>query len=304
MNDERQDQGITESEIEVEAAGAADNVEAATTEVAADPAPETNEVETRARSQGWVPKDEFRGDPEKWRPADEFVKRGEEILPIALERARAAERRIQDMEAQFQQKLSRVERVSQIALERQRADLQSRYETALREAASNGDVERYDLLSRGREEAFQKFDEQVQKELQPDPAEQAKPTLPPEIKSTVDGWIAQNDWFNRDQELNAVAQQHHMRLLRDQPGLSLADNLAQTRKYVQQRYPERFGITQRPPVQASVESGGGRMSASAGPRAKGANDLPSDVRAVGERFVKQGLFKDLNEYARDYFADN
>jgi len=33
--------------------------------------------EDQAREQGWRPKEEYEGDPEKWRPAKEFVERGE-----------------------------------------------------------------------------------------------------------------------------------------------------------------------------------------------------------------------------------
>ena len=33
--------------------------------------------EVTAREQGWVPKEEYQGDPEKWRGAKEFVERGE-----------------------------------------------------------------------------------------------------------------------------------------------------------------------------------------------------------------------------------
>ena len=47
--------------------------------------------------------------------------------------------------------------------------------------------------------------------------------------------------------------------------------------------------------------GGSRVSASSGPRSKGASDLPADVRKAGERFVSQGLYKNLSEYARDYY---
>jgi len=266
----------------------------------AQPSNENNEVETRARSQGWVSKDEFRGDPEKWRPADEFVKRGEELLPIALERARAAERRTYDLESQYKQDIARLERMNNIALDRQRADLQARYDSAMRTAAANGDLDQYDQLSQNRERAIAQHDEHIQKQVRgPDQPHQ----MPAEVQQAVTGWVAQNDWFNRDPELNAVAQQQHMKLLREQPGLSLQDNLAQTKKYVQQRYPERFGVTQRAPVMSSVESGG-RMSAGAAARAKSGNDLPADVRAVAERFVKQGLFKDVNEYAREFFSDN
>jgi len=48
---------------------------------------ENNEkVEQEARGMGWVPQDEFRGDPEKWRPANEFLDRGKNMLPILQER--------------------------------------------------------------------------------------------------------------------------------------------------------------------------------------------------------------------------
>jgi len=262
--------------------------------------PAGDDIETRARAQGWVSKDEFRGDPEKWRPADEFVRRGEELLPIAIERARAAERRIQELEAQFQQKLSRVERVSEVALRRQREDLESRYAAALRDAAANGDVERYDQISQARHEVFRQFDDSVREQT-----EQRQPA-PQDVAAAqkVQAWISQNPWFTIDGELNAVAQAHHMKLLREKPGLSLDDNLSETRKYVQQRYPDRFGVVERRAPSASVEAGGGRMPAASTRKTKGANDLPADVRAVAERFVRDGLFKDVNEYAREFFADN
>ena len=34
-------------------------------------------VEQRALDQGWVPQDEWQGDPDDWRPAKEFIDRGE-----------------------------------------------------------------------------------------------------------------------------------------------------------------------------------------------------------------------------------
>ena len=41
------------------------------------PVVNTDPYEDQAREQGWKPKEEFEGDPEKWRPAKEFVERGE-----------------------------------------------------------------------------------------------------------------------------------------------------------------------------------------------------------------------------------
>ena len=38
---------------------------------------EVDPYEEQAREQGWRPKEEFDGDESKWRPAKEFVERGE-----------------------------------------------------------------------------------------------------------------------------------------------------------------------------------------------------------------------------------
>lgn len=271
-----------------------------------------DDIESKARSQGWVPREEFRGDPEKWRPADEFVKRGEELLPVALERSRAAERKAQDLEArlaarerEFEDKIGRLERMSTAAVQRERERLEAMYRNAQRNAVETGDTARFDQLDRDRQAAIENYDKYIQEQVQPRRDPSQPHSLPPDRQAVVDGWVQKNEWFNRDPELNAVAQAFHVRLGNEKPGLSLAENLAETERYVRQRYADKFSGTQSRQISAPmVESGGGRMPSTAGPRAKGASDLPSDVRRVGESFVKQGLFKDLNEYARDYFAQD
>lgn len=271
-----------------------------------------DDVESRARSQGWVSRDEFRGDPDKWRPADEFVKRGEELLPVALERSRAAERKAQDLETrlaakerEFDDKIGRLERISTAAVQRERDRLDAMYRNAQRSAVETGDTARFDQLDRDRQTAVENYDKHIQEQVQPRQQPGQPQGLPPDRQVVVDGWMQKNEWFNRDPELNAVAQAFHVRLGNEKPGLSLAENLAETEKYVRQRYADKFGGTpQRQITTPMVEAGGGRMPATAGTRAKGASDLPGDVRRVGESFVKQGLFKDLNEYARDYFAQD
>ena len=41
-----------------------------------------DEVETKARTMGWLPKEKFKGPESSWVDAEQYVKRGEEILPI------------------------------------------------------------------------------------------------------------------------------------------------------------------------------------------------------------------------------
>jgi hypothetical protein len=65
--------------------------------------------------------------------------------------------------------------------------------------------------------------------------------LPKDVQDTIGGWIAENNWYSTDPEMQAVANAHHGKLLKDKPGLTLAENLEETRKYVAKRYPEKFG---------------------------------------------------------------
>ena len=39
-------------------------------------------VEQEARTLGWVPQEEFKGDPNRWVDADTFVERGHTVMPI------------------------------------------------------------------------------------------------------------------------------------------------------------------------------------------------------------------------------
>lgn len=59
------------------------------------------EVEEQARSQGWVPEEEWSGDPKSWVPADEFVRRGSLFARIKTQSKEIGELRkaIQDLGA-------------------------------------------------------------------------------------------------------------------------------------------------------------------------------------------------------------
>lgn len=281
-------------------------------------APETNDTESRARAMGWVSKEEFRGPPDNWRDADEFVRRGEEELPIMRERNRDMTRRLADLEAKlnqrdqtYAQQVQNLERMSTLALQRQRDQLVSSYENAMREAAQMGDVQRYDQLRQDMGQQVHHFDTQVRQHVygqqqrhpqQPQMDQQNRPAgsdMPPDDKQTIDGWAARNPWFTADAELQGAMIMHYSRLQREQPNMSLRDRMEAAERATKGQYASRFGMAHQPGGQ-SVEGGGGRVPVSF-TRKKGASDLPADARAQGQRFVKEGLFKSMDEYATRYF---
>lgn len=260
-----------------------------------------DDVETRARAQGWVPQEEFRGNPDQWRDADEFVRRGEEELPILRERNRTLSRQVDDIRRESKAEVARLERMTEIALRNQRAQIHSEFENAKRQAAEIGDLDRYDQLGRDHGEALHSFDQQFVPQQQ-DPRQQQvqEPNngVSQYDQEVANRWISQNSWMN-DPEMRAVAEAHHVRLGKEKPGLRIEENLSEVARYVRQRYPEKFSTAPQSP---SAVEGGSRTPGRQ--RANSANTLPADARAQGKKFVEQGLFKDLDHYAKEFYAQD
>src|SRR5690606_35489735 len=114
----------------------------------------TGEVdyEAQAKSMGWVPQDEWKGDPDKWTDAQEYVERGEQVLPIL----RANNRRLQDdlltlknQNGTLQQVLAatrsivqRLEKSFNESLARQLKEQRASLKASLREAVEDRGVDR------------------------------------------------------------------------------------------------------------------------------------------------------------------
>jgi hypothetical protein len=270
--------------------------EAAPSEPQADGTPQSDggdEVESRARAQGWVPKEEFRGPEDKWRDAEAFVRHGEETLPILRERNKELARRLANFEEESNSRVSKLERMTTVALQRQEQQLRDSYEAAKRQAVNNADTERYDQLLRDERAATDYHNSQYVAAATPEPRQQVQPD-----PAVVNSWAAKNPWFTTDQEMKAVAIARTQMVARENPSITLEDNLAEAERYIRKRYPEKFTAA-RSSGGAAVE-GGSRMSGSAA-GAKGVSQLPADARVQGEKFVKQGLFKNMSEYATDYW---
>lgn len=270
------------------------------------------EIERKARDMGWVPQAEWRGSPDAWRPADQFVKRGEEVLPIVrsnLERERRERQRLEaelrelpkriyeEVERTNADRFKRMEAMNRLALDKQRERIWQEAEEKKRAAVEAGDVQAYDRIAQDQRKALAEFHTDTEIE---EPAEPAKPNgkdAQPQVSAppAVQDWLSQNTWFTRDQVMTAFATEEHGRLLRDMPGLTLEDNLARTREAVMQKFPERFGISPQAKPTASAHApaveGGGRQAQASAARTRGWNDLPPEAKAAGDHFINDdGLF--------------
>jgi len=283
-------------------------IESATT--GAQTAAPADDIETRARAQGWVPKEEFRGPEDKWRDAEAFVKHGEENLPILRERTKTLASKLAETEARLarkeqedQEKWARLEKMTTTALQRQRDQLVGQYEAAKLNAVQSADTDRYAQLDRDQRQAVAQFDTQAAEAQQPPQQRQVQSPYSPENQAKIAGWAAQNPWYTNDPEMHAVANHFSQRRASEVPGITLEQNLVETERYMRQRYPEKFPASQRANAGGPAVEGGGRMSASS-TRGKGFADLPSDAKAQFAKFVKDGIYteKEAGDYAKEYFA--
>jgi hypothetical protein len=196
-------------------------------------APEQDLVE-RARRMGWRSKEEFRGPSDKWVEPEEYVRRGEEVIPIIrsqlqreqervalLERARvdherkieerlkqqdeAWTRRLDEQRLEYDSRAEGTARAAQLAIQRQRDRYMAELDAAKRAAVPEEHRSKYDELIQ-REQEFYKTvaqeEEQLREYSQPrrpaPPVEQERRQEPPGSQQgrqlSQDDMAVINDW--------------------------------------------------------------------------------------------------------------
>lgn len=239
------------------------------------------DVEAKARQYGWRPKEDWKGDDSRWVDAGEFVRRGEEVLPIVkatnakLEKALDdANAKISEMENAFRDFSQHHTKTQERAYKAAFADLERRQAEA---------VEANDLAGV----------RQVTKEIAELSSEIAAPgqSAGRDDQKLVSEFQKNNPWYGGDEDLTAYA--NGLKLPSSMP---TEEQLRTIAAKVKAAFPHKFENPNRS-APAAVE-GGGQPPKKAG---KGWADVPPEAKAFAERMVKQGLIS-KEQYAKDYFA--
>jgi hypothetical protein len=271
------------------------------------------DTEAEARKLGWAPREKWRGKAEEFVDADEFLRRGREVLPIVrsqVDQTRAENERLkQELAAtrtEFDRRVKTTERMTQRLLDQQRIQMSEEFEGKKRAAVAKGDTAEYDRVARQESTAYAKMADEareIAKEAAPVPQAQQPP---PEAQE----WLKRNDWFLKDKPLAMEAEALHIAMLQEQPGLGLSDNLERVTETLKQRYPAKFGgQTQQAAVRHSaVEGGSSGMRGGAGSRERGWKDLPADAKGACTGLISSGRLKGdpkkLQEnYAKTYWEE-
>jgi len=233
--------------------------------------PQVDPIEAEAREQGWKPKEEYEGDPTKWRPAKEFVERGELFGKIdhmgkELKETRKALKMLQDHHT----------KVRETEYNRALTELKALQKKHLEEGNSDGYLETTELLTDLKAE--QKAREVVQQNVpnQPDPR--------------FINWVSANKWYEKDAEMRKYADTLGAGYAASNPGIDPEEVLQYVTKEVRTRFSTKF-------VNPNREKPSTVEGASTGAANKSLFELTDEERKVMNTFVRAGVMS-----KEDYIA--
>jgi len=233
---------------------------------------EPTPIELKAMEEGWVPQDQWEGEPEQWRPAKEFVDRGELFKKIDDQNRTVKElkRALDDMKQHHS-------RVRETEYAKAVASLKAQKQIALEEGNAAEVINLEDKIELVKDE---------QRQLAQAPQQQ-EPAGPPQ--EFVD-WVNQNKWYENSQPMRAYADA----LGRDlrAGGMQPQAVLKEVERLVRQEFPNKFNNPNRGKPGA-VEGSSGK-----GGRSSESFALSDDERRVMQRFVRTGVMSEA-EYIKE-----
>lgn len=257
----------------------------------------TRDYDTEAKEMGWVPKEEFRGPAERWKPAQQFVEDGENILPIVRAENKRLKAEIDKINADYATRFERLDKAAQVTIKAAKAQFDrelAALQTKRDEAVAAGDVQ-----------AFKATEKQISDHTANAPKVEdfeapKAPAAPANDDKTLEDWKKANPWYESDDALTEAAIGISQNLLRKNPNITMAENLRQTEAAMKERYPLKLGGKSGANGHAPVDGGGD-------PKTPARTDtlaakLPAEAKAFAAQQVKDGVFKSVEEYAKLYFS--
>jgi len=228
-------------------------------------------VQEQALAQGWVPKEEYKGDPEKWVEAAEFLRRGELFAKIEHQN-----RELKDVKRALQEITKLHSQVREIEYKRALDTLKAQKKTALEEGDADAVIAAEKAIDAVREH---------QRAAQMEPQVQESGESHPEFVE----WKSKNSWYENDPDLNAWANGLAPRLQAE--GLTPSQVLKRLGDEVKVKFPNKFqNPRQARPSPVEGGSRGGSTSSSF--------QLTPEERRIMQTLVRQKVMTE-----EQYIAD-
>lgn len=266
-------------------------VEATETDVEATEEPQeapSTDYEAKASDMGWVPQDEWRGDPKLWRPAEEFVKRGENLIPILNDRIKRLESDFKMAAKVNEQELTNIKKESyEKAKAEYDAKLVSLKDAEIR-AFQEGDQEEFEKVREAKENLAPPKEVVVEEQN----------TMSPDFEP----WVKKNPWYTEDKELHAYADNIGQAMVtaarENNEFISDAELYKRVESAVKAAFPAKFTNPKR-------EEPSGVEGATPAPKksdSKAFADLPSDAKGQYERMRKKFALQN-REITKEQYAE-
>ena len=284
--------------------------------------------EAKARETGWAPKEQFRGDPEKWIDAETWAKRGEEFIPLLKTANRELRSQIDAMNGKLEQQGRMLNAASKALEELKTESLEQNTEqlagrknelmNAIAEAHSAGEIRR-ELELRDEladvNESIRGMKRPAQPQVQP--STEGGNGVDHTQNPIFQQFLKDNPWFGHDAMMSdaALGLLNRMNASGESARMTPSERFDRVAKEIK----ARFGYSENPRRNSPnrVEGGGGPGGGSVG-SGKDYESLPPEAKQscdrIATRFVGKAnakgevRFKSLSEYrahyAKDYFAED
>lgn len=254
-------------------------------------------VEQEARTQGWVPLEEFRGPEEHWTDAETFVKRGYEINPILRKNNKELKAEIERVKLDAKEAIEAAKEFR----EYQKTEFEKKRKTLEAELAALRS-QRKDAISSGDGDTVDAIEQQIESVKEEaasikEPVE-TKTNTPAPIDTTLQNWLDSNEWYGVDEEVTELTNTLAASIRKKNPSIVGQEFLdALDARLIDRGIKEG---KEKKVVAPSVEGNSGRRP---GPASKKSYaNLPPDAKAACDKYVKQKLMTQ-EEYVQAYDFD-
>jgi hypothetical protein len=239
-----------------------------------------DDSEAQARALGWVPEEEYTGNPAKWADADTFLEVHSRNNG-ALRKALAAQtKRLDEVERMAKGLDAAHRKIFDMQLKKQKEEFDG--QVAFLKA------QKLEALRSGEHEEAADLDERIDalRERGPDlpdiPQETQRPADWRQNKTMV-AWAERNTWFEKDEDMSAFAGGIGQKIRSDNPSLPFDELLEQVTVRVRKAFPHKFAGNRRNPVEGGTP--GETRAAATG---KTYASLPSDAKKACDEAVSDG----------------
>lgn len=251
----------------------------------------STEVIDRAKGMGWISEEEFKGDKKRWRPANEYVQRADEMLPIMKSQMGKYETKIGVLETTIEDQRKTTEKLIKMS--------EIMGEEAYKRAKRDITKQQVQAVTDGDVETWQKLEDKKDDLQSPEPIEPVR-TEPEQLNPAFEAWHGKNDWYLKDNEMTTFANEYG-RTINPDNKMDVNEWYSKVEERIRAVYPDKFTNPAR--SNPSPVDGG---SVQPPPPSSDENtyaDLPADVKTICNRNVKDGLYKNKEAWAKTYFEE-